>query len=56
MKTFRNWIEEALKKRIDWSPIHIGKKGGRDYYLLQFEDGSEKVYYIDFEEKTIEEY
>ena len=54
-KKFRNWIEEALEKRITWSPIPIGRRGGRKEYHIDFEDGTEGMYYIDFENQMIEE-
>lgn len=56
MKQYRNWIEEELKKRISFQPVNIGTKGGRKIYTIEFEDGDSKEYYIDFEQKTIEEY
>lgn len=53
---FRNWIEQALEKRITFSPVCVGSKGGRNIYAVTFEDGTEADYYIDFDRKTIEEY
>lgn len=53
---FRNWIEQALEKRITFSPVCVGSKGGRNIYAVTFEDGTETDYYIDFDRKTIEEY
>ena len=55
MEKLRNWIEEALGRRIVWSPIRVGSRSGRDVYAVNFEDGSEEDYYIDFEKNTIEE-
>lgn len=52
----RNWIEETIGKQIAWSPICIGSKGGRKLYAVSFEDGTEAAYYIDFDNRTIEEY
>lgn len=52
----RNWIEEATGKRIAWSPVCIGSKGGRKLYVVTFEDGTEAGYYIDFDRKELEEY
>lgn len=52
----RNWIEEALGKEIAWSPICIGRKGGRKLYAISFEDGTEGAYFIDFDHHTVEEY
>lgn len=51
----RNWIEEALERRIEWQPIYVGKKGGRKIYNIIFENGSEADYYIDYDRQTIEE-
>lgn len=53
--TFRNWIEEAIGKRLTWSPVCIGRRGGRKEYHIDFEDGTEGMYYIDFENQMIEE-
>ena len=52
----RNWIEEALQKQIAWTPVCVGKKGGRKLYAVTFEDGSEADYFIDFEKHEIEKY
>ena len=55
MKAFRNWIEEKIGKRITWSPVCIGRRGGLKVYSIDFEDGTEGMYYIDFDNQTIEE-
>ena len=55
MRTLRNWIEEAMGKRWEWSPIKVGRRGGREYYAIDWEDGTSGDYYIDFDSKTIEE-
>lgn len=52
---YRNWIEKALGKQTRWEPVRIGMRGGRDLYDVEFTDGTEGTYYIDFERKTIEE-
>ena len=52
----RNWIEEAIGKQIAWSPVFIGRKGGRKLYAIQFMDGTEAEYFINFDNHTIEEY
>lgn len=54
--TYRNWIEEALKKQLAWTPTYVGTKCGRKIYAVMFADGTEEDYYIDFESKTIEAY
>lgn len=54
MKTYRNWIEERLERRFV-SKWFVGYKGGRKVYELLFENGVSKDYYIDFDDKTIEE-
>lgn len=56
MEKLRNWIEETLKKEIAWSPCFVGWKNGRRLYTIRFDDGTEKDYFIDFDNKTIEEY
>lgn len=55
MKIYRNWIEEALRARIVWSPVNVGYRGGRKVYEVTTEDGSSNDYFIDFDSKTIEE-
>ena len=52
----RNWIEEALGKQIAWSPVCIGRKNGRKLYAVNFEDGTEAAYFIDYDKKEIEEF
>ena len=55
MTTFRNWIEESLKIRIKYVSHCLGLRGGRKYYEVTLEDGTLKDYFIDFDNKTIEE-
>lgn len=55
MKIFRNWIEERLERRINWISRCIGIRSGRKYYEINFKDGTSKDYFIDFDNKTIEE-
>ena len=55
MKTYRNWIEETLKRVIAKSPIYVGEKNGRKIYEIMFLDLSTKDYYIDFDNYIIEE-
>lgn len=55
MERLRNWIEEALGRRYGWPPVCIGYKGRREVYSIDFEDGTSKRYYIDFDSKEIEE-
>lgn len=52
----RNWIEEAIGKQIAWSPVCVGSKGGRTLYVIQFINGTEADYFIDFDHHIIEEY
>ena len=54
-KLYRNWIEERLKRRINWISRCLGIRGGYKYYEITFKDGTSKDYYIDFDNKTIEE-
>ena len=55
MKTYRNWIEVALKARLAFTqPVNVGYRHGRKVYALIFEDGTNREYYIDFEKQTIE--
>lgn len=51
---FNNWIEEYFQKEIAWRPICVGSRGGRKYYAVTFEDGTEGAYFIDWENHTIE--
>ena len=52
----RNWIEFAIGKRLSFTPSWSGAwKNGRKVYYLDFEDGTEGDYYIDFDRKTVEE-
>lgn len=55
MKIYRNWIEEALKARIEYVTRALGSIGGRKYYEVGFADGSKRDYFIDFDNDTIEE-
>lgn len=51
----RNWLERALGKRMAFTrPIPIGSKGGRAVYAIDFEDGTNGDYFIDFEQETVE--
>lgn len=52
----RNWIEVATGKELAWRPCCIGVKNGRKLYAVNFEDGTEVAYFIDFEKKTLEEF
>ena len=52
----RNWMEKAIGKRLGFSPVCIGSKGGRKIYALRFEDGTEADYFIDFDRQEIEAY
>lgn len=51
----RNWIEADLGKRTAWPPTCIGYKGGRKLYAIEFEDGTEGTYFIDYDDMSIEE-
>ena len=55
MKAFRNWIEEAIGKRWISNPVCVGRKHGRKYYQIDWEDGTSGDYYIDCDEHWIEE-
>ena len=55
MKFLRNWIEEALERRITFVTGELGTIGGRKYYEVGFADGSKCLYFIDFDNETIEE-
>lgn len=50
----RNWIESYFNKRLAWSPVRVGKRGGRDEYAIEFEDGTEELCFIDFARQEIE--
>lgn len=50
----RNWIERAVGKQWINPPVKIGYRGGRECYLIEFVDGTENEYYIDFDSETIE--
>ena len=50
----RNWIERSIGKQFVWSPAYCGNKGGRKYYSIDWTDGTNGKYYIDFENQTIE--
>ena len=52
--TIRNWIEEYFGKRLAWSPVNVGKRGGRCEYAVDFEDGTEALCFIDFAQHEIE--
>lgn len=52
--TTRNWIESYFNKRLAWSPVRVGKRGGRDEYAIEFEDGTEELCFIDFARQEIE--
>ena len=51
----RNFIEAYTGKRLSWPPTPIGWRGGRRVYCLDFEDGTEADYYIEFYNEFIEE-
>ena len=53
---YRNWIEEAMQKTMKWDPILIGMRFGKALYTICWLDGTEGDYFIDFENKTIEQY
>lgn len=52
--TTRNWIENYFGKRLAWSPVNVGKRGGRCEYAVDFEDGTEALCFIDFDHHEIE--
>lgn len=52
----RNWIEKETGKQMAFSPVCIGSKGGRKLYAVDFVDGSEADYFIDFDKRTLEKY
>lgn len=52
----RNWIEKALKKRIACPPTYVGRVHGRRLYAVDFEDGTEGDYFIDYDKREIERY
>lgn len=54
MKKARNWIEKQTGKRMVWSPVFVGTKGGRDVYAIMFENGTEEDYIIDYDSRTLE--
>lgn len=56
MKQLRNWIEEALNKRLAGPPTCVGKVHGRRLYAIDFEDGTEADYFIDYDKREIERY
>lgn len=56
MKQLRNWIEEALNKRLAGPPTCVGKVRGRRLYAIDFEDGTEADYFIDHDKREIERY
>ena len=49
------WIEEALHRRLVWSPVLVNENSKRPIYSLQFENGESGDYYINFKHKFIEE-
>ena len=50
-----NWIEKATGKKLAFFPTETNHwRGGRKVTYVEFADGSEGEYYIDFENKTIE--
>lgn len=52
----REWLEEVLDKQIKFGPAMVSIKNCKEVYSIEFEDGEEKEYYIDFENRMIEEY
>lgn len=49
------WIKNALGKIPSTQPTFAGWRGGRKYYIVTFYDEPAKDYYIDFDNRTIEE-
>ena len=56
MKQLRNWIEEALNKRLAGQPTCVGEVHGRKLYAIDFEDGTEADYFIDYDKRELELY
>lgn len=53
MQELRNWIERAIGKQWRWPPYYVGTRRGHERYLIEWADGSEGYYYIDFENQII---
>lgn len=51
----RNWIEKAVGKQWASPPVHAGYKGHREVFEIDWADGTSQSYFIDWEEKRIEE-
>ena len=51
----RNWIEKAIGKQWIWPPVKVGRKSGREYYIIDWADGTSGDYWIDWEAEEIEE-
>lgn len=51
-----HWIEKAIGKKMMWNPVLIGRKFGRNLYTICWWDGTEGDYFIDFDNKLIEQY
>lgn len=49
-----NWLDKLTGNAVAWV-CHGGYIRGRHYYVVVFEDGTDKDYFIDFERKTAEE-
>lgn len=48
------WMVNALGREDIWYIVPGGIKGGRDYYIVSFLDGTEEDCYIDFMNQKIE--
>ena len=55
MEKLRNFIEVALGKQIKYISGALGIRGGRKYYEITFKDDTTRDYFIDFDNKTLEE-
>lgn len=52
----RNWIEKFFGKNLRWSPVPVGRVGGRMLYAIDFEDATTLDCFVDFEHRAIELY
>ena len=52
----RNWIEEAIRNQMAWSPVCIGSVGGRKLYSITLANGDEMDCFIDFDNHIVEPY
>ena len=50
-----SWIELRFGKRLRWWPSRTGWKNGREYFTLEFMDGTTGDYHINFGDQTLEE-